>query len=72
MTVRGHQRRNRRHTLFLPNQFGSRHGWSPLMKTLPPRNVWTDARDAAGPAGAPSEAHPSNRGTVNESVPDDA
>jgi hypothetical protein len=72
MTVRGHQRSNRRHTPYLADRMGhSRLSWSPRVQREQKASVWNNARDASrSPKPAP-DTRPSTRNSVSRPIPDD-
>jgi len=73
MTVRGHQRRNRRHTPFLADRMGhSQLGWTPRVTPEPEAGAWTTIRDiGSSPKSAP-ETMPSTHNPINLPIPDEA
>jgi hypothetical protein len=72
MTVRGHQRSNRRHTPYVADRMGhSRLGWSPRPQRERMASVWNNARDVgSSPTSAP-DTRPSTHNSVSRPLPDD-
>jgi hypothetical protein len=72
MTVRGHQRSNRRHTPYLADRMGhSRLSWSPRVQREQKASVWNNARDTSRSPKAAPDTRPSTRNSVSRPIPDD-
>jgi hypothetical protein len=73
MTVRGHQRRNRRHTPYLADRMGhSRLGWSPRVEREQKDSAWDNARDINSSPKSTPETRPSTHNPVSRPIPDEA
>jgi hypothetical protein len=72
MTVRGHQRSNRRHTPYVADRMGhSRLGWSPRPRREQNASVWNNTRDVSSSPKPAPETRPSSHNSVSRPLPDD-